>query len=931
MTMGRCVMKVWARVWMSVLFFAGIIILSGCSTSDNVTDSSETASAVFSIQWPDQTSQMESGGPHSDSVTSLKKVTLSEDCASRGVANVRVIVRDESNNQLASRTFACELGEGTVNGITTGTGRRFIVSGLGQGNIELYHGEKAGVTINAGTNDIGVIQLERMNNSLPVATITNPRDGSLFKPGARVVFNGSGEDAEDGALSGASLVWTSDKDGQIGINRSFPTTSLSLGTHTITLTATDLDGASGTDTIQIRISANEAPTASITSPSSGRVFTEGRDISFFGSGQDLEDGALSGASLVWTSNINGQIGTGTSFSISSLSTGTHTITLTVTDSKGSTGITTIEISIITSQAPTASITQPLDGTIITAGTMVNFSGAASDDEDGVLSGAALVWTSNIDGPIGTGQTFSITSLSSGIHTITLTATDSDGETGSDSETIRINAPPAAVINSPSNESSYLPGSSITFSGSGEDPEDGTLLAGSCVWTSSIDGQIGGHHTVITNKLSPGIHTITLTVTDKDGATGSSSIVVTVNTPPVATITAPHTRDMLAGGRPALFTGTGQDNEDGSITGASLVWVSDIDGGIGSGVSFSTSSLSYGTHIITLTVTDSIGTTGSASISVNIFQPRLPDTGQTFQLADISGEDADYTINAPSYTKLDQNANTLSSSATSWAMVRDNRTGLIWEIKTTDTSIHDRNNTFSWQDSQDVFIANLNSAAFGTYTDWRMPSIMEMSTVVDSNIYFPAINTSYFPNLIGDDSGFYWSATPSDLYPNVAWGINFYNGSLYDTSDIMSSYVFAVRGGEFVTGRFVNNGNGTITDTATGLMWQQATGGPFGAPQNMIWEDAIAYCEGLSLAGRTDWRLPNRNELQSLVSYSLSYPAINTTYFPDTYCSGGAGRYWSSTTYVGSTISAWTVDFCGGYIESITKTGTYYVRAVRGGQ
>jgi len=74
--------------------------------------------------------------------------------------------------------------------------------------------------------------------------------------------------------------------------------------------------------------------------------------------------------------------------------------------------------------------------------------------------------------------------------------------------------------------------------------------------------------------------------------------------------------------------------------------------------------------------------------------RIPDTGQTTSYTDTFGEDSDYLINPPSYIKMDAQANYLPDSATSWAMVRDNVTGLIWEVKTDDGSIHDKDNTYT---------------------------------------------------------------------------------------------------------------------------------------------------------------------------------------------------------------------------------------------
>ena len=123
--------------------------------------------------------------------------------------------------------------------------------------------------------------------------------------------------------------------------------------------------------------------------------------------------------------------------------------------------------------------------------------------------------------------------------------------------------------------------------------------------------------------------------------------------------------------------------------------------------------------------------------------------------------------------------------------------------------------------------------------------------------------------------------------------------------------------------YVDIGDGTVTDTSTGLMWQQQAT----HAGTMTWEQALAYCEGLSLGGYTDWRLPAKKELISLVDDSRYNPSINTDYFPGT----AASWYWSSTTDVNSTGYAWSVHFDGGYVFHLNKSTAGYVRAVRGGQ
>ena len=88
--------------------------------------------------------------------------------------------------------------------------------------------------------------------------------------------------------------------------------------------------------------------------------------------------------------------------------------------------------------------------------------------------------------------------------------------------------------------------------------------------------------------------------------------------------------------------------------------------------------------------------------------------------------------------------------------------------------------------------------------------------------------------------------------------------------------------------YTDLGNGVVKDNVTGLEWQQAT-----APGTYTWQQAIDYCNNLSLGGKDDWRLPTIKELSTLVDSSIPYPGptINTSYFPDTV----ASYYWSSTT------------------------------------
>ncbi|QTA84334.1 DUF1566 domain-containing protein [Desulfonema magnum] len=130
----------------------------------------------------------------------------------------------------------------------------------------------------------------------------------------------------------------------------------------------------------------------------------------------------------------------------------------------------------------------------------------------------------------------------------------------------------------------------------------------------------------------------------------------------------------------------------------------------------------------------------------------------------------------------------------------------------------------------------------------------------------------------------------------------------------------------VMGELIDNGDGTITDTDTGLMWSQTT-----HSAQHDWEGAILSCEAIaSSTGFDDWRLPSKNELLSIVDYTKYNPAASDKFATN------AGYYWTSTSYVKVSdppeAKAWCINFKNGMVEGKAKTEEeYYVRAVRGGQ
>lgn len=147
----------------------------------------------------------------------------------------------------------------------------------------------------------------------------------------------------------------------------------------------------------------------------------------------------------------------------------------------------------------------------------------------------------------------------------------------------------------------------------------------------------------------------------------------------------------------------------------------------------------------------------------------------------------------------------------------------------------------------------------------------------------------------------------------ARGVEGFAGALFCTVLLLSHSA----AGDAPPGRYSIAG-GIVTDTATGLEWQQTH-----AASTMTWSDAVAYCQNLNLGG-TGWRLPSMKELQTIVDETRYSPAIDTTAFPGT----PSFYFWSSSRLAHYTGFAWFVYFSDGSTSSNGLSNGYHVRCVR---
>ncbi len=285
---------------------------------------------------------------------------------------------------------------------------------------------------------------------------------------------------------------------------------------------------------------------------------------------------------------------------------------------------------------------------------------------------------------------------------------------------------------------------------------------------------------------------------------------------------------------------------------------------------------------------------------------LPDTGQTTSYTATVGEDNDYSINIPSFT---DNGN---------GTITDMVTGLMWQQV----------------DGGEMTIENASTycstLTLGGYSDWRLPTPLESFSILNLQRNNPALNTTYFPSSGAD----YWWTNTFQVNDNTkVWCTNAGGGignkpksETLSAGGNKSYHVRAVRDVNvpiILANHYTDNGDGTISDNLTQLVWQKV---PTLTP--LTWEQALSYAEGLTLAGVSDWRLPNIKELQSLNDESVVNPSVNTAYLSAI----GVKNYWSSTTLLpnpSNLTSAWYWNTQFGITTYDIKTNTNYVICVRG--
>jgi len=284
---------------------------------------------------------------------------------------------------------------------------------------------------------------------------------------------------------------------------------------------------------------------------------------------------------------------------------------------------------------------------------------------------------------------------------------------------------------------------------------------------------------------------------------------------------------------------------------------------------------------------------------------LKKTGQTKSYDENGNEVIDGSLKDDGYYQTG-----LASSYTrndSKEIVTDNVTGLEWQDNELLVGY--------WQDAKN-YCTHLSLDG----EEWKLPTREELSSLVDYDRFYTAIDP-IFENI---EWAAHWSLDSYFGSSELAWFVDFRYGVQSAGYYAYNHYVRCVRGDSPMMNSFSRDDSTQIvTDSKTNLQWQDN--------EDVItvqksWREAINYCENLTLSGYSDWRLPNHNELYSIVSESNYNPALSSVFQ-----NRRADHYWSSTTVISDTDYAWGINFIYGYDGYYNKSDSYYVRCVRTGQ
>ena len=481
-----------------------------------------------------------------------------------------------------------------------------------------------------GRSEIGVVIVP---TEAPTAQILAPTQNSNHYSDQLIQFSGIVGDNEDNAED-LIVTWSSSLDGDLILD-TVPDSNgnisdygyLSEGQHALELRVEDTSGKVTREQLVLLVGeANSVPSCSIISPADSTATIIGDSLILRGTAAD--DNVLSNElSASWYSDKDGDLGTSTvtsdgetTFTINTLTANDHVLGLRVEDEVGAVCID--EILVFVGTAPIAVIEEPLSGDIFSLGDAILFHGTLNDAED-TITDLEVSWDSSNSGQIASGNPdsqgshqFSVNDLDAGVHTVTLSGTDSTGLVGSDTITFRVNTPPTAPTVSLSPNPVY--GDNIlTAVAIGSTDDDGDTISYTYEWYENGTLYTSSLPTVPASELDVGeVWTVRVTPNDgyTDGAYAEANITVSNSTPTLTSPVITSATGSIYNDSIVSCSSTAVDVDE--VVTATFSW--DINGSIvtGNSVDLSNYSVNSGDSIsCTASVSDSNGGSATSQSSI----------------------------------------------------------------------------------------------------------------------------------------------------------------------------------------------------------------------------------------------------------------------------------------------------------------------------
>ncbi len=534
-----------------------------------------------------------------------------------------------------------------------------------------------------GKSDSDAVSLEVLPYGEPWAQISEPTAGGVYYSDQLIEFSGEVGDQADSSAD--LLVWweASGVQGQLDVDAEpdgggtvMGWGTLPEGEHAVSLHVENSGANTASDSVIIQVGPpNSAPGCALLSPADDSTVSLGETVIFEAEVQDA-DVPADWLEVSWQSDKDGALGSSTpnsagevTFAYGDLSADTHLVSMTVSDELGETC--TDDVLLTVGSPPSVSISAPSDGSVVNQGQAASFTATVSDDQD-AASSLALVWSSSIDGELGTSSadssgavSFTTSDLSVGEHSISLQASDSQGLLSSDSVGLVINGLPSApAVSLTPSSATTSDALVVSLDSPSVDPEKDSVSYSYAWFLDGTASSASSSDTLPASATTKG-ETWSVEVTPSDawgaGELGSASLTIANAAPSaVGAIITPdpaHTGDTLVCELLA-FT-----DPDGDADASSYSW--DVGGSAAGSGSSLAGAFAYG-DLVTCTATPSDGTDSGSAHSASITIGNAPPVLASVSLTPTTAYEGDTLLCTPGSTS-DADGGSSFSYAYAWSV------------------------------------------------------------------------------------------------------------------------------------------------------------------------------------------------------------------------------------------------------------------------